>query len=329
MDKFSTFTPSSDCQPSADNANSSQSSSARRARFIRFSYNPSTPAVECQRRHRRFSGWSTSSAPLSMRARSAALKRSGLSACMNRKNAGELVHANGMELSTTSSDTASFISAISSAVNGGGVYSRASRRDALSAVVVVAKLPRSDAFALDPGENASRDALALVRRDADSNFKSFPRRGASARASRISLAPSRRRRVTRRTARAFAVRLESTPVVVVVSRARADAPAPNAAPRRRHTDRPRPPVRRSANDRCDCATRCDDDSARSRATRSRVERCARDATRGRERSRCDVARRRARRDSSARFDSNSDWIKCDAIARDAIRRTRGRRRDED
>jgi len=118
---------------------------------------------------------------------------------MNRKNAGELVHANGMELSTTSSDTASFISAISSAVNGGGVYSRASRRDALSTVVVVAKLPRSDAHALDPGENASRDALALVRRDADSNFKSFPRRGASARASRISLAPSRRRRVTSRT----------------------------------------------------------------------------------------------------------------------------------
>jgi hypothetical protein len=118
---------------------------------------------------------------------------------MNRKNAGELVHANGMELSTTSSDTASFISAISSAVNGGGVYSRASRRDALSAVVVVvAGLPRSDAFALDPGENASRDALALVRRDADSNLKSFLRRGASARASRISLAPSRRRRASRR-----------------------------------------------------------------------------------------------------------------------------------
>ena len=198
MDKFSTFTPSSDCQPSADNANSSQSSSARRARFIRFSYNPSTPAVECQRRHRRFSGWSTSSAPLSMRARSAALKRSGLSACTNRKNAGELVHANGMELLTTSSLTASFISAISSAVNGGGVYSRASRRDALSAVVVVAKLPRSDAFALDPGENASRDALARVRRDADSNLKSSRRRGASARASRISLAPSRRRRASRR-----------------------------------------------------------------------------------------------------------------------------------
>ena len=46
--------------------------------------------------------------------------------------------------------------------------------------------------------------------------------------------------------RAFAVRLESTPVVVVVSRARADAPAPNAAPRRRHTDRLEPPVRRAA-----------------------------------------------------------------------------------
>jgi len=249
---------------------------------------------------------------------------------MNRKNAGELVHANGMELSTTSSDTASFISAISSAVNGGGVYSRASRRDALSAVVVVvAKLPRSDAFALDPGENASRDAFALVRRDADSNLKSFPRRGASARASRISLAPSRRRRASRRTTARRAVRLESTPVVVVVSRARADAPAPNAAPRRRHTDRLEPPVRRSANDRWHRATRCDDDSARSRATRSRVERCARDATRGRERSTRDVARRRARRDSSARFDSNLDWIKCDAIARDAIRRTSERRRDED
>ena len=40
-------------------------------------------------------------------------------------------------------------------------------------------------------------------------------------------------------------------------------------------------------------------------------------------------RRRARRDSRARFDSNSDWMRCDAIGRDAIRRTSGRRRDED
>jgi hypothetical protein len=248
---------------------------------------------------------------------------------MNRKNAGELVHANGMELSTTSSLTASFTSAISSAVNGGGVYSRASRRDALSAVVVVvAKLPRSDAHALDPGENASRDAFALVRRDADSNFKSFPRRGASARASRISLAPSRRRRASRRTTARRAVRLESTPVVVVVSRARADAPAPNAAPRRRHTDRLEPPVRRAA----------ERPLAPRDAMRRRLGAIARDAIARRTvrarrdaRARAIAMRRRAtaratRFERAIRFEFGLDAMRCDRARRDsANERTTTRR----
>ena len=60
-----------------------------------------------------FLGWLTSTAPLLMRAFSVSLKRSGLSARMNLKNAGELVHTNGMELSTMSSDTASLVSVMS------------------------------------------------------------------------------------------------------------------------------------------------------------------------------------------------------------------------
>ena len=98
-----------------------------------------------------------------MRAFSVSLKRSGLSACMNLKNAGELVHANGIELSMMSSDTASLISVIFSAVNGGGRYRVTSRCAVLSTTVVVAVVPVSDVFDLNSGEMNARNSSTLVR----------------------------------------------------------------------------------------------------------------------------------------------------------------------
>lgn len=226
-----------------------------------------------------------------------------------------------------SSHTASLISVMFFAVNGGGVYSRASRRDALSTVVVVAGLPRSDAFALDPGENASRDAFALVRRDADSNLKSFRRRGASARASRISLAPSRRRRASRRTARGALCDSSRRPSSSRVPRARRRAVAVRGAAKATHGPSPaaRPSVRGRPLTPRDAMRRRLGAIARDAIAR-RTVRARRDA-----KTRTIDARRRAtsratRFECAIRFEFRI-WIGCDAMRSDATRF--GEREDDD